>query len=155
MSPGNRFSIIALIAVILAGVLTRVPVLSIGSVQPDLVLAVLVAAALFTRNTAFFALLTGLAVVFARATPFFFDAFSLATAVAAFIIFAIKQRVVWPDRLGVLILTALGSLITYAIAAPHFIVAHPGLLALETVATIIVSILCFELFTLIAGRRQG
>ena len=154
MTPTGRFSLIALIAVLLAAVVSRLPIIAIGPIQPNLVLAVLIACALFTRNTAFFAALVGVATLFARPTPFLFDSVSLGIAVAAFVAFAIKQRVVWPDRLGVVIFALLGTVVTYVVAAPRFIIHHPGLLFLEVAVNIMCSIVCFELFALVAGRRH-
>jgi hypothetical protein len=154
MTIAHRLSVVSIIAVAIAAILSRIPLIAIGSVQPNLILIVLLTAALFTRNTAFFAVLVGIATLLGRATPFLFDRVTLGITVAAFIVFVIKQRVVWPDRIGVVILAPIATLLTYSIAVPRFIITHPGLLLLEVAANVLVAMACFELFTLFVGKRN-
>jgi hypothetical protein len=154
MTTSGRFSMTALIALVLAAVLVRVPVFTIGSVQPNLVLVVLITSSFFTGNGAFFALLVALGTILARATPQIFDPFAIGIALAAGISFIIKKHAVWPNRLGVIILIALGSFITYLVVAPVFVIAHPFAFLFEVFANIILSVILFEIFTFIAGRRH-
>ncbi len=141
-------------AIVLASALSRMPILTIGPVQPNLVLIVLLVTGFFTGNAFFFGLLVALAAMLVRQTPVLFDVFSVGTAVSAFAAFFIKQHVVWPDRLGVVLLIICATFFLHLIVAPGFILAHFGMFALEVVLSIVIGLILFELFSLVVGRRH-
>ncbi len=154
MTIAARVSLISIIAVACAAVLMRVPLFTIGPVQPNLILCVLIASSLFTTNGSFFAVLVAVTTIFARPSPAFFDPFTIGLVVAAFFIFFIKKYAVWPNRLGVIILAALSTITMYLIVSVRFIGTHPWLFFFELIANIVVSICIFEFFTLLIGRRH-
>ncbi len=154
MTTSSRFTWTALVSLVLAAVLVRVPILTVGFIQPNLILAVLIAAAFFTNNVAFYALLLALATILGRATSQLFDPFIVGIVVAAVLCFLIKRHIVWPNRIGVLILAALGTLVTYLIAAPGFIGGHVWAFLFEVAANVVASIILFEVFTFTVGRRN-
>lgn len=154
MTTASKFAIASVVSLLLAGALSSAPVIHVGTIVPNLILCVLIASSLFTTNAAFFAVLVVVGATLIRQQPVLLDPLSLAVSAAAIGAFLIKQRVVWPDRLGVIILALFGTLVVYLITAPRFILTHTGSFLLEAAANIILSIILFELFGFITGRRH-
>lgn len=154
MTSTKRFLLLSFGTLFLSSALTHAGSISFASVQPNLILISLIVSALFTSNALFISLLIGLATIFSRQTPAVFDSLAIGTAVAGFTAFFIKQRAVWPDRVGVFILVAYATLVVYLVVSPTFIATHFGLFSLESLINALIGILYFELFAFFVGRAE-
>lgn len=154
LSPSTKLSLVAIILLLLATALSYRPILVAGPIQPNLLLICLIVLGFFTRSIGFFTLLMALAATLARQTPVFFDALALGVAFGGLLAFVVKQRAVWPDRLGVSLLVALGTLGMHCVVGPSFITQHFGAFVLEVLAGILLALALFELLSLILGRAH-
>lgn len=154
LSSSTRLSLVATIVLLLAAVASYRPILVAGPIQPNLLLVAVIVLGFFTRSIGFFTLLIAFAALLARQTPVFFDSIALGVAVGGLLAFLVKQHVVWPDRLGVSLLVALGTTALYCVVAPRFITGHFGAFILEVFAGILVALALFELLSFILGRSH-
>lgn len=152
MTSARKLIFLSIASLLVSSAFMQTSAFMIGPVQPNLVLATLVIISLFTSNGLFLAVLVGCATILVRHSPVFFDPLALALALAVFSAFLIKQRVVWPDRIGVCVLMVYATSVMYLVVNPSFIVAHTGLFILELLLNVVVGLLCFELFSRIVGR---
>lgn len=150
----SKLSIISFIVLIFSAALSYRPIFSVGPIQPNLILISLIVLGFFTRSVGFFILLAALSSILARQTPVLFDSISVGVSIGGFLAFFVKQRAVWPDRMGVGLLVALGTLAMHAVVGPSFIFNHPGALVLEILAAIVFALALFELLSVLLGRSH-
>jgi hypothetical protein len=154
MNSTKKFLLLSFGTLFLSTALTQMGSISVGAVQPNLVLVSLVVSSIFTSNALLVSLLLGIAIIFSKQVPVFFDSLSVGMALAIFTTFFIKQRAVWPDRVGVFVLIIYSTLIVYLIASPTFIVEHFFLFFFESVINAVLGIVYFEIFAFFVGRSH-
>lgn len=139
-----HLSLTACIVVLVASVLMSRPIITVAGAAPQLLLISVVVLGFFIRNIIPYMFLAVSASVFARQTSSFFDAYAYAFLSVALIIFVLKERLVWPDRLGVTVMSVISVLLLHLFLEPHFILSEPVLFIIELVASGVIAILLFE-----------
>lgn len=153
-SFSSRLPLISVAVLLVAAALSYRPILVAGPIQPNLILVSLIVLGFFTRSAGFFTLIAALAATLARQTPAFFDSVAIGVTVGGFLAFFVKQHAVWPDRMGVGLLIALGTLGMHLVVGPAFIVEHTGAFFLELLAAVVIALALFEVLSLVLGRSH-
>lgn len=152
LDPRTKLGITAIAIVVLAASLMQAGTLRVYGLAPNVVLVALVVFSLFSENAVFYLLLTLIASLFVRATPVIFDGLAVATFLVGVLAFLIERWLVWPGPVGVAILTAGGTALTYAIIEPSFIWTHGWLLLAETLYNVALGLALFEVVQFFFGR---
>lgn len=141
--------ILGCVLLCVASALGSRPLFSMLSVQPYLILITLVVLAFYVTRASQYLPLVVVAALLARQTPEFFDLLSYATLALGVIIWWIKDRLVWPDRLGVGVTTVCAIALIHLCVSGRFIVYEFGAFMLELVISLIMALVLYEVLSVV------
>lgn len=146
MQTGSKqaLAITAIAITIVAAALMQSGALRIMGTAPHVVLAALVAISFFTENSIFYGLVVLIGALFVRSSPAFFDPVAVSLVISATLIFLLERRLVWPGIVGVVLMSAIGTLTTYLYIEPAFLWEYPGVVCIEMLYTVLIAIGIFE-----------
>ena len=143
-SRKQALALTAIAITIVAAALMQNGALRVLGVAPHAVLAALVAISFFTENGIFYGLVVLIGALFARSSNALFDPVAVSLIISACLIFWLGRRLVWPGIVGVILLSAVGTMAAYLYIEPAFIWQHPGVLFAEMLYTLLMAIGIFE-----------
>lgn len=149
----NYFAVAVLTLLVIASVLTQHGSLRINGVAPNIFLVILIVVAYGTENALFYLLVLFFALPLARTTPLLFDPVASTIVALGAVVFFGVRRVISHSLLGALCSIFVGTIITYVILQPSFLLAYPMILLGELMYNLILGTLLFYGMTRLFGRH--